>query len=76
MIDNSTLQQVTDEQTGHVQKVVIESKDKTLTPSIMIEAEDGTKKSFNIPTRAYLSVDEGESVPAGTILAKISKQAK
>ncbi len=74
MIDGSTLQQVTDEQTGHVQKVVIESKDKNLTPSIIIEGEDGNKKSFNIPTRAYLSVDEGESVPGGTILAKISKQ--
>ncbi|HKJ80748.1 MAG TPA: DNA-directed RNA polymerase subunit beta', partial [Ignavibacteriaceae bacterium] len=74
MIDGVTLQQVTDEQTGHVQKVVIESKDKNLTPSISIESEDGTKKSFNIPTRAYLSVDEGESIPAGTILAKISKQ--
>ena len=75
LIEGATLQQVTDEQTGHVQKVVIESKDKTLTPSIAIENEDGTKKSFNIPTRAYLSVDEGESVVAGTILAKISKQA-
>jgi len=74
MLESVTLQQVTDEQTGHVQKVVIESKDKTLTPSILIESEDGTKKSFNIPTRAYLSVDEGESIPAGTILAKISKQ--
>ena len=74
MIDGVTLQQVTDEQTGHVQKVVIESKDKNLTPSISIESEDGTKKSFNIPTRAYLSVDEGESIPGGTILAKISKQ--
>ncbi|MHB8580033.1 MAG: DNA-directed RNA polymerase subunit beta' [Ignavibacteriaceae bacterium] len=74
MIDGSTLQQVTDEQTGHVQKVVIESKDKNLTPSIIIEGENGNKKSFNIPTRAYLSVDEGESVPGGTILAKISKQ--
>ncbi len=75
LIEGVTLQQVTDEQTGHVQKVVIESKDKTLTPSIAVEAEDGTRKSFNIPTRAYLSVDEGESIPAGTILAKISKQA-
>jgi DNA-directed RNA polymerase subunit beta' len=74
MIDGITLQQVTDEQTGHVQKVVIESKDKNLTPTLSIEAEDGTKKSFNIPTRAYLSVEEGESIPAGTILAKISKQ--
>jgi DNA-directed RNA polymerase subunit beta' len=74
MIDNATIQQVTDEQTGHVQKVVIESKDKNLTPTITIESEDGTKKSFNIPTRAYLSVDEGEDITAGTILAKISKQ--
>ncbi len=74
LIDGVTLQQVTDEQTGHVQKVVIESKDKNLTPSIAIEGEDGTKKSFNLPTRSYLSVEEGETVPAGTILAKISKQ--
>ncbi|HED06163.1 MAG TPA: DNA-directed RNA polymerase subunit beta', partial [Ignavibacteria bacterium] len=75
MKEGSTIQQVTDEQTGHVQKVVIESKDKTLTPSISIEAEDGNSKTFNIPTRAYLSVDEGELVSPGTIMAKISKQA-
>jgi DNA-directed RNA polymerase subunit beta' len=74
LIDGVTLQQVTDEQTGHVQKVVIESKDKNLTPSILIENEDGEKKSFNLPVRAYLSVEDGESILAGTILAKISKQ--
>ncbi len=74
LIDGATLQQVTDEQTGHVQKVVIESKDKNLTPSILVEGEDGTKKSFNLPTRSYLSVEEGELISAGTILAKISKQ--
>ncbi len=74
LIDGITLQQVTDEQTGHVQKVVIESKDKNLTPSIAVETADGVRKSFNLPTRSYLSVEEGETVPAGTILAKISKQ--
>ncbi|RKY95309.1 MAG: DNA-directed RNA polymerase subunit beta' [Ignavibacteriae bacterium] len=74
LVEGSTLNQVTDDQTGHVQKVVIDSKDKTLTPSITIEAEDGEMKSFNLPTRSYLSVDEGEAVAAGTILAKISKQ--
>ena len=74
LVDGVTLQQVTDEQTGHVQKVVIDSKDKNRTPSILIESENGEKKTFHIPTRAYLSVDEGESVDAGTILAKISKQ--
>jgi DNA-directed RNA polymerase subunit beta' len=74
LIDGVTLQQVTDEQTGHVQKVVIESKDKNLTPSIAIESANGERKSFNLPTRSYLSVDEGEKIAAGTILAKISKQ--
>ncbi|MBK7381436.1 MAG: DNA-directed RNA polymerase subunit beta' [Ignavibacteriales bacterium] len=74
LIEGSTLQQVTDEQTGHVQKVVTESKDKNLTPSILIE--DGeNKKLFNLPIRAYLSVEEGETIQAGTILAKISRQA-
>ncbi|KAF0150527.1 MAG: DNA-directed RNA polymerase beta' subunit [Ignavibacteria bacterium] len=75
LIDNVTLQQVADEQTGHVQKVVIESKDKNLTPSILIKGDNGLEKVFNIPTRAYLSVEESETIQQGTILAKISKQA-
>jgi DNA-directed RNA polymerase subunit beta' len=73
LVDNVTYQQVADEQTGHVQKVVIETKDKNLTPSISISDGKGNEKVFNIPTRAYLSVEEGETVQAGTILAKISK---
>ncbi|KAB2843736.1 MAG: DNA-directed RNA polymerase subunit beta', partial [Ignavibacterium sp.] len=72
--DKLTIQQVADEQTGHVQKVVIESKDKTLTPSIVITDDNGKEKVFNLPTGAYLSVDENEKIQAGTILAKISKQ--
>lgn len=75
LIDNNTLQQVADDQTGHVQKVVIESKDKTLTPGIIVTAEDGTQKSFNIPTGANITVDEGEKVSGGTVLAKISKSS-
>ncbi|MCH7962820.1 MAG: DNA-directed RNA polymerase subunit beta' [Bacteroidetes bacterium] len=74
LVSGSTLQQVTDEQTGHVQKVVTESKDKTLTPSISVESDDGEIKSFNLPIRSYLSVEEGEVIQAGTVLAKISKQ--
>jgi DNA-directed RNA polymerase subunit beta' len=75
LIDNITLQQVTDEQTGHVQKVVMESRDKNLTPGIAIEGADGARKTFSLPTRSYLSVEEGEEIGGGTILAKISKQS-
>ena len=57
-----------------MQKVVTESKDKTLTPSISVESDDGEIKSFNLPIRSYLSVEEGEIIQAGTVLAKISKQ--
>lgn len=74
LIDGLTLQHVTDEQTLHVQKVVIESKDKNLTPSILIESPTGEIKSFNLPIRSFISVDEGETISAGTVLAKISKQ--
>jgi DNA-directed RNA polymerase subunit beta' len=75
IIDNVTVQQVADEQTGHVQKVIIESKDKSKTPSIKIVNKNGQVKLFNIPIRAYLTVEEGEEIQQGTILAKISKQA-
>jgi len=75
LLDNITIQQVADEQTGHVQKVVIESKDKTLTPSILVKDNKGNEKVFNIPTRAYLSVEEGDEIQGGTILAKISKSS-
>ncbi len=74
-IEDKTIKQVADEQTGHVQKVVIESKDKNLTPSIEVVDEDGNGKIFNLPIGAYIAVDEGEKVSAGVVLAKISKQA-
>ncbi len=76
MIDAITLQQVTDEQTGHVQKVVIESKDKTLTPSITIESRKRRKENLSIfqPELIYLLM-KVKHVTAGTILAKISKSS-
>ncbi len=74
-IDDATIQQVADVQTGHVQKVVIESKDKAQTPSIVIKDTEGNEKTFNLPIGAYLAVEEGEKIQAGTILAKISKSA-
>ena len=72
-VDNITIKQIADEQTGHVQKVVIDTKDKTLTPSIAVRDDNGNEKVFLLPTGAYLSVEEGEPVQAGTVLAKISK---
>ncbi len=73
LINKVTIKQIADDQTGHVQKVVTESKEKSLTPSIVIVDKNGKEKHFILPTRAYLSVEEGEEVQPGTVLAKISK---
>ncbi len=49
-VDNSTIQQVADEQTGHVAKSSYRIKKiKTLTPSIVVTSESGEEKTFSLP---------------------------
>ncbi len=63
-----------DEQTGHKQKVIIESRDKTKNPSIVISNEETDKTvSYNIPVKARLMVAEGDEVRAGQFLVKIPR---
>ncbi len=62
-----------DEQTGHREKVITETKDKTKNPTIHILADSGDKVSSNIPVDAHLSVDHGQKVKAGQILVKIPR---
>ncbi len=66
-----------DEQTGHFQKIVIESRDKTKSPTIQImnPKNDKTLSSYLIPAKANLLVDDGEEVKAGTIMVKIPRDS-
>ncbi len=48
VIEGITFREEADEQTGHREKVVIETRDKTKIPSILVEGKD--KKSYNLPT--------------------------
>ncbi len=74
MIPNVTYQEVNDEQTGHITKVIIDSRDKTKTPTIeIVDDDDNTIKSYSIPTKAQLRVEEGEEVGVGTSLVKIPR---
>ena len=67
-----TYKEESDEQTGHREKVIIDTKDKTKNPSIVIEAGEESQ-AFNIPVGAHLSVEEGDVVKAGQILSKIPR---
>ena len=74
LIPNNTYREVNDEQTGHITKVVVESKDRTKSPAIEIVDEDGkVYKSYNVPTKAQLRVDDDEAVGIGTHLVKIPR---
>ena len=65
-----------DEQTNFIEKVIIESKDKRVNPEIAILDKDGeTIRSYNLPVGAHLSVENGDKIIAGSILAKIPRVA-
>jgi DNA-directed RNA polymerase subunit beta' len=73
--ENVTYREIDDEQTGHIQKVVIDSRDRTLAPSIVIMAKKGQKAGppYIIPTRAHLAVNDGQEITRGTVLARIPR---
>jgi DNA-directed RNA polymerase subunit beta' len=71
--ENVTYREEPDEQTGHIQKVVIDSRDRTLSPSVLVMRKGEKVASYIIPTRAHISVDDGQDISAGTILVKIPR---
>ena len=74
--EDLTFREEPDEQTGHIQKVVIDSRDRTLSPSMVLVNASGTKiASYIIPTRAHIMVDDGEEIAAGTVLVKIPRDS-
>jgi DNA-directed RNA polymerase subunit beta' len=71
VIEGITFREEADEQTGHREKVVIETKDKTKIPTLIVEGKD--VKTYNLPVGSHIVVDEGEDVRAGQVLVKIPR---
>ena len=72
VIEGVTYREESDEQTGHREKVVIETRDKTKIPSIVVEGGK-ENKSYNLPTGSHIIFDDGEPVKAGQVLVKIPR---
>ena len=72
VIEGITYREEADEQTGHREKVVIETKDKTKIPGIYI---DGAKeqKMYNLPVGSHIIVNPDDSVNNGHVLVKIPR---
>ncbi|MGX5688117.1 DNA-directed RNA polymerase subunit beta' [Arcticibacter tournemirensis] len=74
VIEGVTFREESDEQTGHREKVIIDTRDKTKNPVIRIADKQGNIiKGYNIPVGAHIAVDEGTSVKMGEVIAKIPR---
>ena len=71
VLEGVTYREEADEQTGHREKVVIETRDKTKIPSILVEGKE--IKSYNLPTGSHIVVDEGDEAKAGQVIVKIPR---
>jgi DNA-directed RNA polymerase subunit beta' len=68
-----TFKEESDEQTGHREKVIVDTRDKTKNPAIVLNAKKGDTKTYNIPVGAHLAVEDGQAVKPGQILVKIPR---
>jgi DNA-directed RNA polymerase subunit beta' len=79
IVEDETISEELDELTGLRQRVIVEDREKKLHPHIEIVQEKGGKerrvRDFVIPVGAQLMVEDKQKIVAGTILAKISREA-
>ncbi len=71
VLEGITYREESDEQTGHRDKVVIDTKDKTKIPGMEVVGKE--TKIYNLPVGSRLVIEEGEQVKAGQILVKIPR---
>ncbi|MBT8323145.1 MAG: DNA-directed RNA polymerase subunit beta' [Eudoraea sp.] len=71
-----TYQVEIDEQTGFQEKVISESRNKKLIPTLLIKnTKDEVLRSYNLPVGAHLMVDDNEKIKEGKILVKIPRKS-
>ncbi|HUX35247.1 MAG TPA: DNA-directed RNA polymerase subunit beta', partial [Gemmatimonadaceae bacterium] len=79
IIDDESVAEELDELTGLRQRVIIEDREKKLHPHIeIIQAKGGKEKrirDYVIPVGAQLTVEDGQQIFGGFILAKVGREA-
>ncbi len=82
--EGRTLKETMDENTGRTRKMVIESKDTSLKPRIVIVDGNGVPKKIpgtnhdmviRLPAKTFVSVNDGEQINAGAELAKLPQES-
>lgn len=67
--------QIKDEKAVIKEKVILESRDKNLIPSLKIFSKDKKEiKTYNLPVGANLIVENGDMIKVGKVIAKIPRK--
>jgi DNA-directed RNA polymerase subunit beta' len=75
IVEGFTMKEEVDEVTGLARKVIVEHHDESRQPSVMIRDDKGKVIGrYILPAGAHLSVNEGDQVTAGDVIAKIPRE--
>ncbi len=77
IMDGTTYREEADEQTGYREKVIIETRERSLTPALLVhgKGKKAEAREYTMPVRARIQVQEGDVVQAGQVLAKMPRQS-
>ena len=75
IIEEITYTADTDAQTGHKEKVIIDSRDRSLIPTLVVKGDDDRIRENTLPVETHIVIEDGEKVQAGQVLAKIPRAA-
>ena len=73
-VEGSTYKAETDDSTGMTEKIIIESKDRSMIPTVEIIDEAGqVVATYNLPVDGHVVVEEGQKIATGETVVKIPR---
>ena len=72
--EGATYRAETDETTGMTERIITDSKDRTLVPTVdVLNEKDEVLGTYNLPVGGHLNVEDGQTITTGTTLVKIPR---
>jgi DNA-directed RNA polymerase subunit beta' len=73
--DGLTVHEEVDEVTGLSRRIIVDSADEKKQPMIEIRTKEGkVQRKYHMPVHAHLMIEDGETVFAGQVVAKIPRE--
>lgn len=74
IVDRVTMREESDETTGLSARVIVEQRDRSMSPQIEVDGGPRGTRSFSIPVGARLLVHDGDQLQPGQTLVKIPRE--